>query len=63
MPHDANGSLLQKGDKVVAKFVIDEISQNENECNITLKSIVEVDGRDVSTSFWLNSKQTVKEAS
>lgn len=37
--HDRNGTLLQKGDTVLIPCVIDSLSEGEDFCNVTLKSV------------------------
>ena len=40
MPHDANGKLLQKGDRVKVEFEVVEVYPGADMCNVQLRNVV-----------------------
>lgn len=41
MPHDKNGVLLAKGDKVLIEFTVRDVYPGADMCNVTLERAIE----------------------
>lgn len=61
MPHDRNGELLQKGDKVLIPCVVTDVSESEDYCNITVETEEPCHPGDSKSSYTLNARQVCKE--
>jgi hypothetical protein len=61
MPHDKNGNLLVKGDRVSLECVVKEVtSQGEEYCNVTLETVEPMYPGTHKTVVTANAKQVVR---
>ena len=60
MPHDANGKLLQKGDEVLIRAVVQDVQAAEDYCNCTVKTKTPMPPYTEGTAITLNTKQVEK---
>jgi hypothetical protein len=61
MPHDLNGNLIQVGDKILIPCKVESVSIGEEFCNVTLKTLHIMPGKNYEDTIVLNTKQVIKE--
>lgn len=59
MPHDKNGTLLQKGDRVTMELEVQSISPGETACNVSLQAVERPEG-EYAPSVTCNSRFVAK---
>ncbi len=59
MPHDANGRVIQKGDRVDVPCVVTSISTGEEYCNCSLETVHPMYPGEYKTGITVNAKQVV----
>lgn len=60
MPHDKNGSLIQKGDRVLIECEVQEVSESLEYCNIKVKPVIPMPGINASDCVsWINTRQAL----
>ncbi len=58
MPHDKNGTLVEKGDRVLVEFVVEDVQQSEDYCNLTVKTVLPMSGENAyNGQTSINSRQ------
>jgi hypothetical protein len=60
MPHDANGKLLNVGDKVNLPCTVKAVTTSEEYCNVTLETEHAMYPGEYKTGVTVNAKQVVK---
>jgi len=61
MPHDARGNILKPGDRVIVPFVVTEVYNAGEFCNVNLVSELAMPGNGSKTSLAaINTQQTYR---
>lgn len=60
MPHDVNGTVINKGDIVNVPMRVKEVYMTDLYCNITLETIHAMPPNGGHSTLTLNTKQVVK---
>lgn len=60
MPHDKNGTLIEKGDYVLVEMLVEDITQSVDYCNVHVKPVIPMPGENAyQGGSWLNTKQVI----
>lgn len=55
--HDINGAELKKGDRVLVEMVVDDVSADQDYCNVQLETVHGMPGNGTKSILTLNTKQ------
>lgn len=60
MPHDGNGNVVRKGDRVMVCFEVENVTESEDYCNMLIKPVIPMPGENAyQGGFNLNTKQGI----
>ncbi len=57
MPHDVNGRVIKKGDRVNVRCVVKEVQAGEEYCNCLLETVHPMYPAEHKTSLVVNTRQ------
>jgi hypothetical protein len=60
MPHDKNGNILQPGDRVIVRAVVNRVDAGDEYCNVTLETEEPMYPGDHRSALTLNTRQVEK---
>ena len=60
MPHDKNGNILQPGDQVIVRAVVNRVDAGDEYCNVNLETEEPMYPGDYRSAIVLNTRQVEK---
>lgn len=58
MPHDKNGNLVEKGDRVLIEYEVESVQAAEDYCNMNIRPVIPMPGVNAwNGAITANTKQ------